>query len=137
VKTILLIAGLLTIQKMSAQDSWKIKMNGKTLISTSVSDETMNVKTVKSSEWKKNGYLEISYSVAGTAGLQYTIRVNDENGVELVTREKKTSTRIALADLRKRFKGRKQLKIYIVIAPPDPMMAMPVRMVHLGTLKLP
>jgi hypothetical protein len=119
------------------ETSWRIVVNNKTVISSHVSDESINIKPLKSSEWKKTGYLEVNYKDQPVSNWKHSLRFTDEQGVELLVRNDTKSAKITLSSLRKLFTGKKQLKVYIVIAPPDPMMAAPVRMVHLGTLKLP
>ena len=122
---------------LQAQDSWRIVMNSKLLISSHVSDEKVNVKAIKSSEWKKNGWLEVNYKETTKSSWHHTLRFTDEAGNELLVKENETSAKITLSSLRKLFIGKKQLKIYIVISPSDPMIMAPAYIIHLGTLKLP
>ena len=112
-------------------------MNNKLLISSHVSDEKVNVKAIKSSEWKKNGWLEVNYKETTKSTWHHSLRFSDEAGNELLVKDNVTSAKITLSSLRKLFTGKKQLNIYIVIAPSDPMIMAPARMIHLGTLKLP
>jgi hypothetical protein len=119
------------------QTSWRIVVNNKTIISAHVSDESINIKPLKATDWKKTGYLEVNYKDQPESNWKHSLRFTDEQGVELLVKDNAKSAKITLSSLRKLFAGKKQLKVYIVIAPPNPMMAAPVRMVHLGTLKLP
>jgi hypothetical protein len=45
----------------SAEDSWKISLNKKTILTSSQSNELTNIKKISSADWKKNGYLEVSF----------------------------------------------------------------------------
>ena len=65
---------------MQAQDSWKVTLNNKTLLSSSKSDETLNTKKVKSTDWKKNGFLEISYTETTPSGWLHSMQFTDEAG---------------------------------------------------------
>jgi hypothetical protein len=122
----------------SAQEtSWRILVNNKTVISSHVSDESVNIKPIKSAEWKKSGYLEVNYKDQPESNWKHSLRFSDEKGNELLVKDNSKSAKVTLSSLRKLFAGKKQLKVYIVISPPNPMMAAPTRMVHLGTLKLP
>jgi hypothetical protein len=120
-----------------AQDSWRIVLNGKVVLTSHQSDETVNTKLIKSSEWKKNGYLEVTYKEMNPGMWHYTLQFSDETGANLLEKVGVKTARISTSTLRKLLRGKKQLKIYIVISPSDPKMAAPTRMIHLGTLKLP
>jgi len=122
---------------LGQETSWRILVNNKTIISSHVSDESVNIKPVRSSEWKKSGYLEVNYKDQPVSNWKHSLRFADEQGNELLVKDNSKSAKVTLASLRKLFTGKKQLKVYIVISPPNQMMAAPTRMVHLGTLKLP
>jgi hypothetical protein len=122
---------------MQAQDSWKITLNKKTLLISSESNELVNIKKINSTDWKKNGYLEVSYKETTPGNWLHSLQFTDELGNQLLVKDSTTTAKIPIAALRKLFKGKKQLKIYMVINPPNPMMAAPSRMLHLGTLRLP
>ncbi len=117
-----------------AQGSWQILVNRKLQISSSVSDEKLNIKTIKSSDWKSSGYLNIRYKPDGNH--KYILQLTDEAGNEL-WKINTTTAKLKLSTIRKLFAGKKELKIYMILNPPNDMMAMPSKMVHLGTLKLP
>ena len=134
---ILIMSLLLSSFFPEAQDSWRIVLNGKLVLSSHESNETVNVKLIKSSEWKKNGYLEVSYKEIQPSGWHLSMQFDDENGINLFMKDGVKTAKVSISSLRKLFRGKKQLKIYIVISPPDPMMAAPTRRIHLGTLKLP
>lgn len=120
-----------------AQDSWRIVLNSKLMLASHESNEAVNIKLIKSSEWKKNGYLEVSYKVMTLGNWHYALQFTDENGVELLMKDSVKTAKIPTSSLRKLLSGKKQLKIYMVISPPNPQMMGPTRMIHLGTLKLP
>ena len=121
----------------AGQDSWKISLNKITILVGHESNELLNIKKIKSIEWKKNGYLEVSYKEAFPNNWLHSIAFTDDLGNQLLTKDSTTTAKIPIAVLRKFFAGKKQLKIYMVISPPNPMMAAPTRMLHLGTLRLP
>ncbi|MEO6613044.1 MAG: hypothetical protein ABIT05_07265 [Chitinophagaceae bacterium] len=137
-KRILLITGLvLSGLFVSAQEGkWKIQMNGKTLFYTSTENEKVNIKKISTSEWKKAGYLEISFKEREPDMWKRSFSITDENDVPLLTIENSTKAKIPLSKLRKLFAGRKVLTIYTIIAPVNPMMAIRMRRVHLCTLQL-
>lgn len=121
---------------MQAQDSWKITLNNKTILSTSNPDETLNTKKIKSTDWKKNGFLEISYIETPASQWLHSIQLDDETGNLLLSKDS-VHAKIPVATIRKLMAGKKQLKIYMVVSPPNPEMMAPSRRHHLCTLKLP
>ena len=132
--TILLLCA--TTLLAQAQGSWKILVNKKTIISTSVSDEDRNKKAVKSTDWKSNGFLEVSFKETKRSNWIHTLQFEDEAGNQMLSKDGLTA-KIPLKTFSKLYREKKELKIYMVIAPPDPSMGAPVRRIHLGTLKLP
>jgi hypothetical protein len=122
---------------MQAQNSWKISLNKITVISSSESNELTNIKKIKSTEWKKNGNLEVIYKETTPSSFLHSLQFTDESGNPLLIKDSTMTAKIPIASLRKLFKGKKQIKIYMMINPPNPMMMAPSRMLHLGTLKLP
>ena len=121
----------------AGQDRWKISLNKITVLVSSESNELLNIKKIKSADWKKNGYLEISYKETTRSNWLHSILFTDDLGNQLLVKDSTTAVKIPIAVLRKLFAGKKQLKIYMVINPPNPMMGAPSRMLHLGTLRLP
>ena len=119
------------------ESSWKVKLNGKTLLSTSTEDEKINSKKITISEWKKNGSLEISYTDVDPSFWIRSFLFVDENDQQLFTADSTTKVKITLAKLRKIFAGKKKIVIYIVGRPTNPDIAVRIRRVHLCTLKLP
>lgn len=132
--TSLFLSGLIT----HAQDGkWKIKMNGKTLIYTGTEDEKINTKKIKFTEWRKPGYLEISYLESDTSFWKRSFLFVDETDNQLFSKENTTKVKIPLSKFRKLFAGKKELRIYTVASPVNPNIAIRIRRVHLCTLKLP
>jgi hypothetical protein len=129
---IILLASVCT-----AQDSWKIVLHKRLLLTGKGVDEDKNVRIIKSSDWKKSGYLEVSYREEQPTTWLHSIRFADENGNEQLVKDSVKYVKVATTTLRKLFAGKKQVKVFMVISPPDPMMMAPARMIHLATLKLP
>jgi hypothetical protein len=133
--TTLLITTLLS-SAQDPQDSWKIKLNNKLLLATSREDEKMNTRKIKSSEWKKNGWLEITYKEADPGSWKRYFLFNDEEDNQLLTKDSVTHTKITIASLRKLFAGKKEIRIYTIVSPLDPNIVVKLRRVHLCTLRL-
>ena len=132
-----LLASVLTAPLIQAQDSWKIILNKKTVLISSESNELLNIKKIKLTDWGKNGYLEVSYKETNPGNWLHSLQFTDELGNQLLVKDSTTTAKIPIAALRKLYAGKKQLKIYMIIDPPNPMMGAPSRMLHLGTLRLP
>ena len=131
-----LIAVLLFSASLQAQESWQVILNRKTLISSSVSNETKNTRIVKLADWKSTtGYLEIRFREKNPSKWAHFIQLADENENELWKIDS-TVAKAKLSTIRKLFNGKKQMKIYMIINPPENIMA-PSRRIHLATLKLP
>ena len=121
----------------NAQNSWKVVLHKKILLTSTVVSEEKNVKSIKSSDWKKSGYLEVEFKENPPSEWLHSLRFMDEKGNELLVKEGVTSAKISTTVLRKLFAGKKQLKIVMMISPPNPMMMAPSKLIHLITLKLP
>ncbi len=132
-----IIALLMTTLFAGAQNSWKISLNKKTVLTSNESNELLNTKKIKQTDWKKNGYLEVSYKETNHSTWLHSLQFTDELGNQLLVKDSVIAAKIPIAVLRKLFAGKKQLKIYMIINPPNPMMGAPSRMLHLGTLRLP
>ena len=132
-----IFAFMITTMIAGAQDSWKISLNKMTVLVSSESNELINIKKIKSTDWKKNGYLEVSYKEITPGNWLHSLQFTDELGNQLLVKDSSTTAKIPIATLRKLYAGKKQVKIYMVINPPNPMMGAPSRMLHLGTLRLP
>ena len=134
---VILLGLLITTLVASAQDSWKISLNKITVLTGKESNELLNTKKIKSADWKKNGYLEVIYKESTPGNWLHSLQFTDETGNQLLVKDGATTAKIPIATLRKLYAGKKQVKIYMVINPPNPMMGAPSRMLHLGTLRLP
>lgn len=121
-----------------AQDSWKIKLNNKLILSADKEDEVVNTRKVKLSEWEKNGNLEIRYkeTVPDTI-LWHSFLFFDEKDSQLLSKEKTLFAKIPLAELRELFAGKRKVRIYTIVSPRNPHFAVKIRRVHLCTLELP
>lgn len=127
----------LIAKQMIAQESWQIVLHKKILLSGTEVSEEKNVKVIKSTDWKKNGFLEVNYKQTPPGTWLHSIQFMDATGNPLLIRDSVTYTKVNTSSLRKIFAGKKEVKIYMVISPPNPMMAAPTRIKHLVTLKLP
>jgi hypothetical protein len=132
-----ILALLSTTLLTNAQDSWKIMLNKKAILISNESNELLNTKKIKSADWKSNGYLEVSFKEKNPSNWLHSLQFSDEQGNLVLVKDSTTTAKVPIASLRKLFKGKKQIKIYMIINPPNPMMMAPSRMLHLGTLKLP
>jgi hypothetical protein len=140
-KTILLLTFLLPVLCVIAQDTWKVKLNNKTLVATNETDNKQYVKKVTTKEWKKSGSLEVIYNREEEMrdGWIRTFYLIDEMGNEVIQKDSTDKLKIPLKELRKRFAGKKKIDIYTIVRPTDPEVAMRVRIrrVLLCTLELP
>ena len=93
-----------------AQDTWKIKLNSKQLLSSSVENEAKNKKNVKTTAFDKKGTLDITYKEAKpTSGWKRTLLFFDENDNELLRIDSISSTtKIKNTDLKKLLINKKQ-----------------------------
>lgn len=131
-----MLSFILLAPAIQAQDSWAITLNNKTVLSSSKSDEILNTKKISSTEWKKKGFLEISYKEAASSNWLHSLQLTDESGNQLLAKDS-IYLKIPISSIRKLAAGKKELKIYMVVSPSNPMIAAPSRMLHLCTLKLP
>ena len=138
-KNLLLLLVFLSSAFISqAQNSWKIKLNQKVLLSTSTEDEAKNSKKIKRIELNKPGFLEVLYKeMPVKTGWQRSLLFFDENDTELWRKDSSTS-KIPNAIFKKISAGKKKIKIYTISLPIDPNKAAAVRVrrVHLCTLEL-
>ena len=134
--TTLIFVAMVT-QAQEPRDSWKIKFNSKLLLSTSEENETQNVKKIPATEWKKNGYLEINFKEAYPNTWKRSFLFFDETDEQILAKDSVRSVKLAVASLRKLYAGKKQVRIYTIIYPLNPDIAIRIRRVHLCTLQLP
>lgn len=131
-----IVVMLFSICNVQAQTgSWKIKLNGKLLLSASKEDEKVNCKKTKSSQWTKNGFLEISFTEDEPDTWWRLFHFNDEQDNELIRKDSVTYFKIPAKELQRIFTGKKEIRIYTTIAPWDPNLAVRIRRVHLCTLR--
>ena len=117
--------------------SWKIRINGKVVLSTSVENEDKNVRSISSSDWNSQGKLEISFKDNEPNGWKRTFHFYDENDNEIQVMDSVNFYSIKLTDLHKLLEGKRQLRIFTTVTPLDPNIAVRIRRVHLCTLRLP
>ncbi|HEV7781414.1 MAG TPA: hypothetical protein VGO58_09110 [Chitinophagaceae bacterium] len=132
--TIFLFSGFII---QAQQGSWKIKLNNKTLVETRTELPQKNVRTIKASDWKKSGKLEILFTEDQKDIWFRTFYFTDEADNDLLRKDSTTHLKITLTELKKLFKGKKQINIYTTVSPVDPSIAIRMRRVHLLTLRLP
>lgn len=123
----------------NAQNSWKVKLNGKTVLKALGEDEVANTKKVKRSAFE-TGTLEILYTeLKPSAAWKRTFLFFDENDNELFRKDSVgAKTKLGPGILQPILAGKTKLKIYTVFLPTDPnkAAAIRVRRVHLCTLEL-
>jgi hypothetical protein len=120
------------------QDSWKICLDKKTLLTALAEDEQKNTIQISSAELKKGKNLVVTYKEQSQQkGWERTLFVFNENDKELKTQVgKKLSLKVS--DLKTWLNQNKEVKIYTLNSPTDPKMKAQVRLrrVHLCTLVL-
>ena len=127
----------LTTALAFAQDSFQVVLHKKIVLSSAEFSAEKNVKLIKSTDWKKNGNLEVQYKAGSpSARWSYTLQFADEKGNMLLQKDS-SYAKITTQSLRQLFAGKKQIIISIMIAPSDPLMMAPAKMKQLATLKLP
>jgi len=137
-KFLIFSIALLSFISLSAQDSWKVMHNGKTILNTDVESVEKNTIEIKASELKKKSYLCISYNEAVKQGdWKRSIIVFDEKDNQLYKKENFT-VKIENSILMGLFNKSKVLKIYTTSLPKDPKLAAAVRIrrVHLATIRM-
>ncbi len=136
-KISLLLLLVMTSALGFAQDSFQVVLHKKIVMSSAEFSAEKNVKLIKSSDWKKNGNLEVTYKVASPSALwSYKLQFADEKGNMLLQKDS-SYAKITTQSLRQLFAGKKQIIISIMIGPKDPLMMAPAKMKQLATLKLP
>ena len=122
-----------------AQDTWKIKLNNKTLLSTGTEDESANHRSIAVAEWAKKGNLEVCYKeTPAKKEWSRSIFFVDENDNELIRKDNVTHAKVSIEALKKAFAGKSKIRIFTTSTPTDPDLAARVRIrrVHLYTLDL-
>jgi hypothetical protein len=139
-KFILAALLLSTFTIMHAQDSWKIKLNSKLILTGTGEDEIKNTKNIKRTELVRTGTLDILYKESvPRESWRRSLLFFDENDNQLFSKDSVvTVAKINNATLNKLFTGKKKIRIYTVATPTDPDLAARVRLrrIHLATIEL-
>ncbi|MES2882999.1 MAG: hypothetical protein V4676_12690 [Bacteroidota bacterium] len=134
----LFVLFLLMTAAAVAQNSWKICLDKKVLLATSVENEEKNLVKVKTAVLKKYKSLIVQYKQADEVkDWERTITIYNEEDAVLKSL-KGSQFKITIGTLQQLFKKSKTLEIYTWALPKDPKLAATVRVrrVHLGTLVL-
>lgn len=136
----ILFAFLLSFTGLSAiaQDHWKVCLDKKILLNTSIEDAQKNVIKFSSVDLKKSKIFVVNYNEAASQkGWERTISVYDEKDNELKKQAGKKFT-LKTSALKTLLDKYKTIKIYTINFPTDPKMKSQVRLrrVHLCTLVL-
>lgn len=121
-----------------AQDNWKVCIDQKVLLNTTVEDEEKNTIKISAVELKKIKLFVVSYKdESPQTGWERTILVYDEKDNEKL-RKVNTKLSLKIAELNTLLGKSKTIKVYTMYAPIDPKMKAQVRLrrVHLCTLIL-
>jgi len=123
---------------VGAQDSWKVCLDKKVLLTTSTEDVEKNIINISSEDLKKNKSLVVSYKqVAPQKGWERSISIYTEKDEELQKQKGKNFV-LKTSELKKLLEKNKRLKIFTTYLPTDPKMKAQIRVrrVHLCTLVL-
>ena len=131
---ILMLVGLPA--SLLAQDQWKVQVNDKQVLNTSLENPDKNVIRINASQLAKKKNFCLTYTEKSKKkDWQRYITVYGENDMEIY---KQTGTRIKVKNsmLAEWFQKSKQLKIYTWSLPTDPKLQQTIRVrrVHLVTL---
>ncbi|HYC39792.1 MAG TPA: hypothetical protein VEB63_04825 [Chitinophagaceae bacterium] len=129
-----IVCSLLAVASHAQEDSWTVRLNGRVLLHTSVEGRVLKV---TSSQWKRSGRLEIRYHDAQKHFWIRSFQLHDEGDNMIFSADSLQRLNISLAKLRRLFAGKKELRVYTVVRPADPTIAVRIRRVHLCTLRLP
>lgn len=124
--------------KALSQDVWKICLDKKVLLSSSVEDEQKNVTIISSADFAGKKKFIVNYKENPIQkGWQRSILIYDENDQELERRNVKQLD-LSVANLKALLNKSRTLKIYTISLPTDPKKQAQVRVrrVHLCTLAL-
>ena len=137
-KLILFTLIFISTLKTNAQNGkWSISLNNKKIIETRTEDENKNRKVLKSTDWNKNGKIEISFKEDEPDTWIRTFLFYDEKDNEIFRADSTTKFSVSIEKLKTLYKGKKSINIYTVISPVDPNIAIRVRRVHLYSFILP
>lgn len=135
-RSLLLLFALFSLGSAMGQGTWKVTLNGKTLLNASVENTDKNIIMVSSADLKKKGDFIITYTEKTKVDKwQRTISAYNEKDIEL---QKQTGNRFKIKNstLQSLLKGAKTIQFYTISLPTDPKLqaAVRVRRVHLCTV---
>jgi hypothetical protein len=138
-KRILFVTSLMfAVMSADAQSgSWKVKVNGKVLLSTSLENEKKNIRDLSASVLNNKGAIEVSYKETDPSFWKRSFHFYDEDDNEIISKDSVTYFKTDLATVRRLFAGKKMIRIFTTVTPLDPNIAVRIRRVHLCTLRLP
>ena len=124
----------------NAQNSWKIKLNGKLVLAATAEDEAKNISKIKKTELNTKGSLDVLYKTSKpSAEWIRSLMFYGETDNEVFRKDSVTATtQIKLTKIKELFGAGKKIRIYTISIPADPNLAARVRVrrVHLCTLEL-
>ncbi|MBO9682475.1 MAG: hypothetical protein J7502_07405 [Flavisolibacter sp.] len=121
-----------------AQDSWKVCLDRKVLLTTSNEEEKKNIITISVTDLNQSKNFTLGYKESSPQrGWERTIRLYDERNTELKKQKGKKFT-LKTSELKSLLNQYKTVKIYTINSPTDPKLKERVRIrrVHLCTLIL-
>jgi hypothetical protein len=137
-KVLVFLLSLVSVMTVKAQDTWKITLNGKEVLSTGTESEEKNHVKVLASDLKKKKDFTISYKEHPKKDKwERSISLVDEKGNDLLKQDGQ-SLKISNAKLDSFFKQSKTIRVYTWSLPTDPALKASVRIrrIHLCTLTL-
>jgi hypothetical protein len=138
-KKIFLILSALTIGLATySQDTWRLTLNGKTVLTATEESEEKNKLSIKKADLSKKKDFYLSYSEKNKDDKwEREIMVVGDNDHELL-RQSTSKLKISNAKLLSLFKKSNTLKFYTISLPKDPVKraAIRVRRAHLCTLTM-
>jgi hypothetical protein len=138
-KTLILFAfSILLGTAGMTQDSWKVKLQNKVLLSTGEESEEKNVVRLKMASVPKKGVLVVQYQDGEKRkGWERSLMVFNGDDGELL-RRKGSVLSLGKATLASLFRKTKTLELFTIAMPTDPDVAATIRVrrIHLCTLVL-
>jgi len=128
---------MITTTSPAQETGWKIVLNKKILLSTNTENEIKNVRKISRKEWNKHGNLEVHFINPQPETWIHSVLFYDEKDNEIFSVNDVTGSKTSLDSLRTLFRGKMEVRLYSVVAPRDPNIAIRIRRVHLCTLRLP
>ena len=113
-----------------AQTSWTVQLNSKVLLTATQEDVEKNVVTLKD---LKKGSLLVSYRETPDKDWSRTIAVYDVNDAELYKKQERSIT-LPVTQLKQWAKKGTPIKVYTMLVPLNPAIAVRLRRVHLCTI---